>query len=127
MKQIVILIFIIASLITISSCKKDEDKNWTKAQLIGTWEQISGTDFVECPEGNNAKIVISESDYTEYTTDEDGCVTEFGMSSNYTFDGKEIVLVNAITLKINALNSTTLTVDIIYANVKVATATYEKQ
>lgn len=127
MKKTVLLLFILTSIFTISSCKKEDDKTWTKSILKGTWEQIAGTDFVECPEGNNKTIVITEADVTEYYTDEDGCSTDTGESSVYSFNGKVIELVDDTNYEITELTSTNITFDIIYQGYKVETATYTKQ
>ena len=95
--------------------------------LIGSWEQTDGTDFIECPDGNNATLVFTADNYTEYSTDEDGCVTEFGMSSTYTFDGKVIILMNAVSYEISELTSTNLSFDIIFEGYKVGKAVYTKE
>jgi hypothetical protein len=126
MKKTIILLFVLASILAISSCKKENDKTWSKSMLIGTWEQTGGYDFIECPDGNNAKIVFTESNYTEYSTDEDGCVTDFGMSSSYTFNSRIVELVNATSYEINELTSTNLSIDIIFEGYKVGSATYIK-
>jgi hypothetical protein len=126
MKKIVILLFVISSIILTSSCKKEDDKTWDKSMLIGSWEQTGGNEFVACPNGDNAKIVFTSNDYTEYSTDEDGCVTEFGLSSNYTFDGKTIVLVNAVSYKITELTATSLSFNIFFEGYSVGEAAYVK-
>jgi hypothetical protein len=126
MKKITFIILAILSLLFTSSCKKDENKTWEKSMLIGSWEQTSGTDFVQCPNGNNAKIKFTESDYTEYSTYDDGCVTDFGLSSTYTFDGKEIVLVNAVSYIITELSATSLSYKIEVDNITIGNATYVK-
>lgn len=98
------------------SCSKDDDddKSYDKSLLVGTWVQTAGTDFVACPTGDNAKMVITETEVTEYFTTEDGCLQgSSSMTTDYTFDGKKMDL-GLATYTIEELNSTTLKVKIAY-------------
>ena len=106
------ILFVVFAVIAISiSCSKDEDKTFEKAMLIGIWEQTAGDDFTACPNGDNYKVEIKDTEIDEYDADDDGCASGVGISYDYSFDGKkiswlgglgiwEVVDVNATTLKV---------------------------
>jgi len=92
------------SLIFVSSCKKDEaEPQFEKADLIGVWEQIGGTDFVACPDGNNALIEIAETEIELGGVNENGC-NSGALSAEYEFKNGNTFDADLFQFKVTALN-----------------------
>lgn len=130
MRKVYSVLLALAAVVVLNvSCSKDdEDKTYDKAQLIGTWEQTAGVDFVACPDGDNAKMVISDSEIKEYSTNDAGCSGTSYASYEYTFDGKKMdVMSGLVTYTIVELNATTLKINISTILGGSESATYTKQ
>jgi hypothetical protein len=98
-------------IILISSCSKEDEENkiFQIIDIIGLWEQTGGKDFVTCPAGNNAKIEITETDYIQFFTNNEGCLTKGSLLTKYEFDGKVIYTVDGrITLRVLSADANSL-------------------
>jgi hypothetical protein len=111
------------------SCSKDDDeKTYEKSLLLGTWMQTAGDDFVACPAGDNAKMIITETEIKDYFASENGCSSISYATYDYTFDGKKMTVESGLaTYIIEDLNSTTLKIKITSILGGSTSATYTKK
>ena len=113
MKKLISALFI-ATLMLVASCSKNEGvKFFSQEQIMGTWTQTGGDDFIACPDGENYTIVINEEDFIEYPVNDEGCISSTTLSLPYTFDGKYMTISGGLfTIVVNDVSETGINISV---------------
>jgi hypothetical protein len=109
MKKITLALFglFLFSLLA-TSCKKDDaEPQFGLTDLIGAWERIGGTDFIDCSTGDNEQVEITSGNITiEFADENDGCkaVLTFSLDDSYEFESGNTFQTEGFSFKVTSLN-----------------------
>jgi hypothetical protein len=122
------LLYALAFIVALVSCKDDEKPAYKKADFLGSWTMTSSTVEQDDCTTYSEEIEITDATITSTSTcDGQDSSIEFA----YTFDNKETVSFEIFGIEgklvIKQLTSSTLKVDVFYEGVKGGETTYTKQ
>jgi hypothetical protein len=104
MRKITLALFGLFLLLA-TSCKKDDaEPQFELADLIGVWEVIGGTDFVNCPTGDNEEVDITSTNIRIGSADENGCSSISSISNDYEFVNGNTFQTEGFEFKVTSLN-----------------------